>query len=70
MSYQLRDWEEKEALHVESDIWRSKFLASTLILEEVSRTKQNNEARCQQLEHASRYKKCSDEKVNLSPFFD
>jgi len=49
-----RDWEEKEALHVESDIWRSKFLASTLILEEVSRTKQNNEARCQQLEHASR----------------
>jgi len=49
-----RDWEEKEALHVESDIWRSKFLASTLILEEVSRTKQNNEARCHQLEHASR----------------
>jgi len=49
-----RDWEEKEALHVESDIWRSKFLASTLILEEVSRSKQNHETRCRQLEHASR----------------
>jgi hypothetical protein len=27
-----RDWEEKEALLVESDVWHSKFLASTLIV--------------------------------------
>merc|ERR1719244_2191805 len=42
-----RDWEEKEALHVESDIWRSKFLASSVILEEMSKEKVNLEARCQ-----------------------
>jgi len=49
-----RDWEEKEALHVESDIWRSKFLASTVILEEVTREKSLSQSRCQQLEHVSR----------------
>jgi len=49
-----RDWEEKEALSVESDIWRSKFLASTLILEELTRGKQTSETRCHQLEHAAR----------------
>eukprot|EP00088_Acartia_fossae_P061085 TRINITY_DN7332_c0_g1_i1.p1 TRINITY_DN7332_c0_g1~~TRINITY_DN7332_c0_g1_i1.p1 ORF type:complete len:545 (+),score=166.98 TRINITY_DN7332_c0_g1_i1:126-1760(+) len=49
-----RDWEEKEALHVESDIWRSKFLASTVILEELTRTKQSLETRTHQLEHTAR----------------
>jgi len=49
-----RDWEEKEQLHVESDIWRSKFLASTVILDEMTRNKQLLENRNQQLEHAAR----------------
>jgi len=49
-----RDWEEKEALHVESDIWRSKFLASTVILEEFNRSKQILETRNHQLEHTAR----------------
>jgi len=49
-----RDWEEKEALHVESDIWRSKFLASTVILDEVTREKAASQARCHQLEHVGR----------------
>jgi len=49
-----RDWEEKDQLTVESDIWRSKFLACSLILEEVSRTKIEAETRANQLEHAAR----------------
>lgn len=49
-----RDWEEKEQLHVESDIWRSKFLASTVILDEMTRSKQLLDNRNQQLEHAAR----------------
>ena len=50
----FRDWEEKEQLHVESDIWRSKFLASTVILDEMTRSKQLLDNRNQQLEHAAR----------------
>lgn len=49
-----RDWEEKEALHVESEVWRSKFLASTLIVEEVSRGRQLLASRCEELEHGAR----------------
>ncbi len=49
-----RDWEEKEALHVESDVWRSKFLASTLIVEELTRGKHVFAARCEELEHGAR----------------
>lgn len=48
------DWETKEALGVESDVWRSKFLASTVIVEEVSRTKQTIQQRAEDLEHLGR----------------
>ena len=39
---------------MESDIWRSKFLASTVILEELTRNKQSLESRTHQLEHTAR----------------
>jgi len=48
------DWEKKEALGVESDVWRSKFLASTLIVEEVTKTKQAAQQRAEDLEHLGR----------------
>jgi len=48
------DWEKKEALGVESDVWRSKFLASTVIVEEVTRTKQTIQQRAEDLEHLGR----------------
>ena len=48
---------------MESDIWRSKFLASTLILEEVTRAKQGAEARGQLVEHAARYTGDSEDKL-------
>ena len=31
------DWERKEELGVEKDVWRSKFLASTVIVDELTR---------------------------------
>jgi len=48
------DWEKKEALGVESDVWRSKFLASTVIVEEVTRAKQAIQQRAEDLEHLGR----------------
>ena len=48
------DWETKEALGVESDVWRSKFLASTVIVEELTRTKQTVQQRAEDLEHLGR----------------
>jgi len=48
------DWETKEALGVESDVWRSKFLASTVIVEEVTRAKQEIQQRADDLEHLGR----------------
>jgi len=48
------DWEKKEALGVESDVWRSKFLASTVIVEELTRTKQTIQQRAEDLEHLGR----------------
>ena len=33
------DWERKEELGVEKDVWRSKFLASSVIVDELTRTK-------------------------------
>ena len=38
------DWEKKEELGVEKDIWRSKFLASTVIVDELSRARQVSES--------------------------
>jgi hypothetical protein len=40
---------------VESDVWRSKFLASTLIVEELTRGKHVFAARCEELEHGARF---------------
>ena len=34
-----RDFEEKEKLSVESDLWKSKFLASSVIVDELARWK-------------------------------
>ena len=34
------DWEAKEALGVESDVWRSKYLASSVIVEELDKSRQ------------------------------
>merc|ERR1719351_135778 len=48
------DWERKEELGVEKDVWRSKFLASTVIVDELTRTKQNVVQRVEDLEHLSR----------------
>merc|ERR1719481_1597623 len=48
------DWERKEELGVEKDVWRSKFLASTVIVDELTRTKQNVVQRVEDLEHSSR----------------
>ena len=38
------DWERKEELGVEKDVWRSKFLASTVIVDELTRTKASSRA--------------------------
>jgi len=48
------DWEAKEALGVESDVWRSKYLASSLIVEELDRSRQEALGRAEALEHAAR----------------
>ena len=37
------DWERKEELGVEKDVWRSKFLASTVIVDELTRTKASSQ---------------------------
>lgn len=49
-----KDWEEKESLSVESDVWRSKFLASSLIVDEMSKSKAALSLRAEELEHSSR----------------
>lgn len=49
-----KDWEEKESLSVESDVWRSKFLASSLIVDEMSKSKAVLSLRSEELEHSSR----------------
>ena len=38
------DWERKEELGVEKDVWRSKFLASSVIVDELTRTKASSQA--------------------------
>jgi len=48
------DWEKQEALGVQSDVWRSKFLASTLIVEEITKNKQIYQQRAEDLEHLGR----------------
>ena len=48
------DWERKEELGVEKDVWRSKFLASTVIVDELTRTKQTVVTRMEDLEHVAR----------------
>merc|ERR1719384_2626398 len=48
------DWEKKEELGVEKDIWRSKFLASTVIVDELSRARQSVQQRVEELSHLSR----------------
>ena len=48
------DWEKKEELGVEKDVWRSKFLASTVIVDELTKTRQNVIQRVEDLEHSSR----------------
>jgi len=49
-----KDWEEKESLTVESDVWRSKFLASSLIVDEMSKSRLASSQRAEELEHSSR----------------
>ena len=48
------DWERKEELGVEKDVWRSKFLASTVIVEELSQAKQTVQQRVEDLSHLAR----------------
>ena len=48
------DWERKEELGVEKDVWRSKFLASTVIVDELTRTKQTVIQRMEDMEHTTR----------------
>merc|ERR1719481_1699632 len=48
------DWEKKEELGVEKDVWRSKFLASTVIVEELGRARQSVQQRVEDLTHLSR----------------
>ena len=48
------DWERKEELGVEKDVWRSKFLASTVIVDDLTRTKQTCVQRMEDLEHGAR----------------
>lgn len=48
------DWERKEELGVEKDVWRSKFLASTVIVEELSQAKQTVQQRVEELSHQAR----------------
>merc|ERR1719245_765978 len=48
------DWEKKEELGVEKDVWRSKFLASTVIVEELSQAKQTVQQRVEELSHQAR----------------
>lgn len=48
------DWEAKEALGVESDVWRSKYLASSVIVEELDKSRQEAVSRSESLEHAGR----------------
>jgi len=48
------DWETKEALGVESDVWRSKFLASSVIVEELTRARGAATSRAEELAHLGR----------------
>lgn len=48
------DWERKEELGVQKDIWRSKFLASTVIVDELSRARQSVGQRVEDLSHLAR----------------
>merc|ERR1719318_2158122 len=48
------DFEEKEALGVESDVWKSKFLASTVIVQELRTRLESVLAREHQVEHLAR----------------
>jgi len=57
------DYERKEELGVEKDVWRSKFLASTVIVDELTKTRQNVIQRVEDLEHSSR--KLLLERTNL-----
>merc|ERR1719336_1786022 len=48
------EWEARDALGVESDVWKSKYLASSVIVEEVTRAKQAVQQRAEDLEHLGR----------------
>ena len=59
------DWERKEELGVESDVWRSKFLASTVIVDDLTRTKQTCVQRMEDLEHTARRSESEISKVGV-----
>jgi len=48
------EWEARDALGVESDVWKSKYLASSVIVEELEKSRQEASARAEALEHAAR----------------
>jgi hypothetical protein len=48
------DWEARETLGVESDVWKSKYLASSVIVEELERGRREAAGRAEAAEHASR----------------
>lgn len=48
------EWEARDALGVESDVWKSKYLASSVIVEELEKARQEASARAEALEHAAR----------------
>jgi len=49
-----RDFEEKEQLSVESNLWKSKFLACSVIIDELARSKASLQHRGEQYEHQVR----------------
>ena len=49
-----RDFEEKEHLSVESELWKSKFLACSVVIDELARAKANLVHRDESYEHAAR----------------
>jgi len=49
-----RDFEEKEQLSVESNLWKSKFLACSVIVDELARSKATLQHRGEQYEHQVR----------------
>ena len=50
-SIMTRDFEEKEKLSVESDLWKSKFLACSLIVDDLARSKATLGQKCDSFDH-------------------